>query len=88
MVTAQEYQEHSTFEKEDHADRLDMMDGKKEEGSTAKKQKHDHNGGGVGVEELHTIVHGTYNVVNISGDGGGSFSFMNSGGLSGNGKKE
>ena len=39
------------------------------------------------VEVRHTIVHGTYNVVNITGECG-SFSFMNRGGLSGNEKKE
>ena len=88
LVTAQEYHEHSTFEKEDRVDRLDTTDGTKEEGSPAKKKRHGHNGDGVGVEERHTIVHGTYNFVNISGEGGGSFSFMNSGGFSGNGKKE
>ena len=38
LVTAQEYQEHSNLEKEDHADRLDMTDGKKDEGSPAKKR--------------------------------------------------
>ena len=38
LVTAQEYQEHNNFEKEDRADRLDMTDGKKDEGSPVKKE--------------------------------------------------
>ena len=38
LVTAQEYQEHSNFKKEDRADRLNMTDDKKDKGSPAEKK--------------------------------------------------
>ena len=38
LVTVQEYQEFSNFEKENYVDRLDMTDGKKDEGLPAKKR--------------------------------------------------
>ena len=87
LVTTQEYKEHSDYEKKDHADRLDMTDDKKDGLFPAKKQKHSSIGGGVEVEGRNTIVCCSYNGVTIMGEGGGSLSFMNLGGFSGNEKK-
>ena len=52
------------------------------------KKRHGHNGDGVKMEGRHTIIHGSYNIVNVTGEGGGSFLSMNSGEMSGNEKKE
>ena len=87
FVTAQEYQGHNIFKKEDRADRLNMINDKKDEGLPAKKMKQGHNDNGVEAERDQAIVHVTYNVVKITGEGGGRFSFTNSGVLSGNEKR-
>ena len=86
LTTAEEYTEHSNFEKQDRVDRLDPTANHTTAvvmkvavaTEVAKRRRSEVDTGG-------TAVHGNNPVINITGRGGGSSSFLNGGGLSFNG---
>ena len=81
LTVAQEYTEHSNFEKQDYVDRLEPTANHTTAVVAAVVEKRKRSE----VDTGGTAVHGNNPVINITGRGGGSSSFLNGGGLSFNG---